>query len=215
MRAHVRAWAWSRTSTWGARGADPGSGLLQKISPVELDFFLWSPLLLLEACATSGPSELDAFAVELEVSSCCSPPHRRPSSLPGCEADLTATFRRQCAPFPGKFWQTGNFWPGVWRLSSRGCQALSDDGVPCCHRPDMRRWVLPAEKRLWHFLVSTQAGMWILAASLPGIRTLADWVFDRFIMENSIYRTRAISQSHYRRFPIECERWNPDVCIFL
>lgn len=33
-----------RTSTWGARGADAGSGLLQKISPVELDFFsdLWS-----------------------------------------------------------------------------------------------------------------------------------------------------------------------------
>lgn len=79
---------------------------------------------------------------------CCSPPHRRPSSLPGCEADLTATFRRQRAPFPGKFWRTGNFWPGVWRLCSRGCHALSDDPVPCCHRPDMRRWVLPAESRL-------------------------------------------------------------------
>lgn len=60
--------------------------------------------------------------------------------------------------------------------------ALSDDAVPCCHRPDMRRWVPPAENRLWHFLVSTQAGMWILAASLPGIVTLADWVFDRLIM---------------------------------
>lgn len=176
-----------RTSTWGARGADAGSGLLQKTSPVELDFFffppdLWSQLLLLEPCETSGPSELDAFAVEPEVSSCCSPLHRRPSSLPGCEADLAATFRRQHAPFAGKFWRTGNFWPGVWRLSSRGCQALSDEAVPCCHRPDMRRWVPPAENRLWHFLVSTQAGMWILAASLPGIVTLSDWVFDRLIM---------------------------------
>lgn len=141
---------------------------------------LWSPLLLLlEPGETSGPPEPDAFAVPLEVSSCCSPPHRRPSSLPGCGADLTATLRRQRAPFPGKFWRTGNFWPGVRRLCSRGGQALSDDSVPCCHPPDRRRWVPPAENTLWHFLVSTQAGMWISAAPLPW----QTWVFDRFIME--------------------------------